>query len=1228
MKDRQDGNKHFGDPSGSSNKDINTFGMNGTDVNNMDTISSSNAWQTVNVLSGKQNELVPLPVNPLIHLDDSKGGSGSQRKRRMKDSPVTTDSRAKTPTSRSLSSRVGSDEHDDYLVSYEKRTKPTSKTNDSDNLVTVTATNSSVSTSWPSRSHTIPTTATTTASSGSGGDDDDRESSLSGSINCSSIVPEKASDKGGGQEKSQNYDRRESSNDTMLSKQDRDGRLNSSTNIRHEQGSHRYLLKYHRPLSSSTSRHVNEDISTLQILGDDCSDRLAVCIEEGNVLMKPATVVASRLFTHTSNCSSSSSTGGLDCELSLSQNQNNLSLHRKPGYHTIRRTFHRYRSSNNNNDRHRSKRKKQWASNDGKPIENTSNNADASSMEETTKEIARKKIRLHHRHQHDDDRDRDSGSIVISHRSKHKRNKKLFRSKRSSAKEGNGEGNSSGSGTDGTEDGYAGSVSSNETVAGNQPGSTSPSSFATSSEECEQADRLKGKHHRDNPKRTSSGTQEGGDLLSSSDIADFSSSGNSETMDEEDITVAGSDERESERRECDPKIYLSSPSQSLTSSNCKDSDELEMSYLSAKRNADAEHERISNTSTPMEEKKNITRPEDVNNITLHSNNERGIVKNIYDGRPPILRLGCDVMAHILTFLQPPDILDILTMPLSKLWRQSFASQPELWRVVCLVEPFKATINDPIYSSSSSVKANKDTEKRLLDKYRLLYTSFVRCMKYISQIREDAVNGRPPAYIDYGISGTVGSGTSNTQHLDNVSRRDNRTSSIPSPPPTVSSNKNLQMFLAQARDVVIKSTKNNNNVDDENKDDDSASRGEKTFPILMTAARVATAVRKTKNMKNTKKQGKTNRPKFGRSMITGRLFGPSPEGEPGHMNLPWSCAIYSIVNWMVAFSDVEGIQTLCLKVLPVLLENEQHRLTAQSAGLADVVLRAMVMFAESAQLNIAAFHTLVLLARPHGGKEGMLFHNSMTADGIFGGMHQQHGKSGIAVMLDSMRRFQDNSALLAMSCWALVNIALVSDQKAVLVKLGGIQAITNAMSRHPFSAELQFRALFALINLVIPSVEKTENTDNANGGDGALVVVAPPRQIVGEGPAAAVAIQEQLEESNETTEKEIIDELVGDIAGLVIRVMKNFCSSEAIINRACLVLHNLSLTEDYHVILLWTPQCYQMLEWCVANYRTDQVLQQSATGTLYRLQSALSRNEEMRDRFSESLRTQQQHMILK
>jgi hypothetical protein len=103
----------------------------------------------------------------------------------------------------------------------------------------------------------------------------------------------------------------------------------------------------------------------------------------------------------------------------------------------------------------------------------------------------------------------------------------------------------------------------------------------------------------------------------------------------------------------------------------------------------------------------------------------------------------------------------------------------------------------------------------------------------------------------------------------------------------------------------------------------------------------------------------------------------------------------------------------------------------------------------------------------------------------------------------------------------------------------------------------------------------------------------------------------------------LDENVGQIANLVIVAMKNFCSSEAILNRACLVLHNISLTTEYHSILIWTPNCYQMLEWCLANFRTDRVLQQSAGGTLHRLQTTLANNEELRAQFAAALQYQNQ-----
>jgi hypothetical protein len=131
---------------------------------------------------------------------------------------------------------------------------------------------------------------------------------------------------------------------------------------------------------------------------------------------------------------------------------------------------------------------------------------------------------------------------------------------------------------------------------------------------------------------------------------------------------------------------------------------------------------------------------------------------------------------------------------------------------------------------------------------------------------------------------------------------------------------------------------------------------------------------------------------------------------------------------------------------------------------------------------------------------------------------------------------------------------------------------------------------------------------------------------GEQANANEDIEAALGEMSTITEKEMLDDSVAQIANLVVIAMKNFCASESILNRACLVLHNLSLTDAYHATLLWTPNCYQMVEWCLANYRSDQVLQQSAAGTIHRLQVTLSNNEDLRQRFTSSLHSQQQSSL--
>jgi hypothetical protein len=723
-------------------------------------------------------------------------------------------------------------------------------------------------------------------------------------------------------------------------------------------------------------------------------------------------------------------------------------------------------------------------------------------------------------------------------------------------------GASSGSGTEG---GYAASSSSAEREA--RTGSCSSQMSEESSEDSgsEQRNHAKSKFSiSGDPNRPMLSRKLGLLHCSSSEIADFSSS----TSEVETDSSEGFGGR------------LESPSISSTS-NCGDpsdddeQQEIQYALPGAEYRRKASHRLVSTTSSS---RLKSSRPSDQQGTFPSIKKQPGSdslkmpgqYESEHEDGHPLMTLGCDIMAHILTFLHPPDILSVLTMPISKTWLANYSRQTELWRVLCLLEPFKAKadqVNDSNECLVSFPFNDESGRKQYFGKFRLLYTSFVRCMRYLIRIKDDAVNGRPTSATDFGTL-------------------DGRFYNI-------SANRSLHHFLSQARGAVTGAA--------------CAAAAPRVTDQVARAAPInlsdeeSLATNTSISKKESKKKSKTEQKvRYGHSKLTQRLLGPAANGIVRDVELPWSCGIFSIVNWMVAFTDVEGIQTMCLKVLPYLLENEQQRVTAQRAGLTDIVLRAMVLFPDSSQLHTAAFHTIVILARPLGGQEGMLLHTSMVNSfGIFSSQGgSQDGRSGVAVLLDSMRRFRHDNVLQSMGCWSLVNVALAPTQKMILVALGGIEVIIQAMTHHPYDAELQFRALFALINLVIPSVPSASDSMDLENRD-------------------VIDVQ---------SGSEILDEMVNQIAHLVVLAMKNFCSNEAILNRACLVLHNLSLTAECNEALLWTPGCYQMLEWCLANYRTDQVLQQSAAGTLHRLQTTLSRSEGLRERFSASIRAQQQSSL--
>jgi len=657
---------------------------------------------------------------------------------------------------------------------------------------------------------------------------------------------------------------------------------------------------------------------------------------------------------------------------------------------------------------------------------------------------------------------------------------------------------------------------------------------------------------------------------------------------------------------------------------------------------------------------------------------------------PIYNVGVDILVQCLSFLEPAEVLSTLTYPLSKTWRQVYCKQGQLWKVLCIAEPFHAKLGSSTSGSddegnlSMTTSSTASEMRNVFGQYRLLYTSFVRCITYVNKIQREASRLNkdqvPPVQVPQLHMTSPDNFSELPSESPSASVGMRALGSPTAPLRQQDLPSSFGTFLARAREVVDEQQRHASNFEggtihvdsgaespqsslsasclsssspDSSSDDESLSDAEncEVEQILLNDttlnrpstgfersdmnvpdkrarldsvpevqdrnfARAAARSISSGNSRSSYSEAKSPKtgPTYAPSKLTAGLLG-SNEGksrEPGHVDLPWSCAVYAVINWMVAFSDVLGIQVTCLKALPSLLEDERQRSTAQLAGLTGIVIRSMVTFRDSVELHTAAFHTLVLLARPLGGKEGMLFHRTMVGggdnvqdqanQGLVGGgilpaqQPQPRGifemgsvgqatstGNGTAVILDSMRRFATDEALQAMSCWSMVNIALIPSQKSMLVRLGGIGVTAQAMMMHPLSAEVQFRALFALINLVIPC----EHTTN---------------------------VREDGRKTRTSIEKEMLDENVGKIAQLVVLAMKNFCTTKAILNRACLVLHNLSLNREYHSTLLWIPSCYEMLQWTMTNYPNDKVIEQSASGTLQRLQQTLREDGDLRQKF--------------
>jgi len=285
-------------------------------------------------------------------------------------------------------------------------------------------------------------------------------------------------------------------------------------------------------------------------------------------------------------------------------------------------------------------------------------------------------------------------------------------------------------------------------------------------------------------------------------------------------------------------------------------------------------------------------------------------------------------------------------------------------------------------------------------------------------------------------------------------------------------------------------------------------------------------------------------------------------------------VSGVVDVLLFFLNAMGVIRQNISNLRKILEQEDLRIEARKVSMGTLLLQLLERYTPHKDIQLHCLHSLVLLARPTGGSEGMIFHRQNTRLAhlrLF-----EEGMDWTSAVLTSMRIHRKCAELIATGCWALVNLALHPAQKQQLLHGGALTAVAEAMRVHPCNSQVQFRAQFALINLVAPDRDPEPLPEE----------VEQPRRRMFQLQGAAQPPSKNSENLKELTT-------------LVLKAMDTFKREKEVVSRGCLVLHNLSLDLGVHRMLLTVGVAARLAEVLVW-YAGDPFLCQSAANTLRRL----------------------------
>lgn len=167
-----------------------------------------------------------------------------------------------------------------------------------------------------------------------------------------------------------------------------------------------------------------------------------------------------------------------------------------------------------------------------------------------------------------------------------------------------------------------------------------------------------------------------------------------------------------------------------------------------------------------------------------------------------------------------------------------------------------------------------------------------------------------------------------------------------------------------------------------------------------------------------------------------------------------------------YRHVAWLQQLTAKCVGVLCICERNRVHVQVAHIAENLVATLSQHSVQANpgLMATALWSCVILCRPIGGVEGQTL--TSFASENFRNVRLLAKARGVDMLFNILRTYAGQPNVLSKAFWLIVNLALVEEVKADMIKKGAIKHIIAALRMFEGHKDLQHRACFSLINLGI------------------------------------------------------------------------------------------------------------------------------------------------------------------